>query len=489
MAEKTVYIIDLSDKVTGKLQGVRGEAKKTDSTFADLKKSIGGMGGLITGALSTAAIVGFGSEVIQTTAKFQGLTNSIKFASDSAQQGEVSMQWLSNLSKTYGLEILGLTEGFKTFQGAMMKTRFTSNEVRTMFAQVSTGVTAMGLSTEDAKGTFLALGQIMGKGKVQAEELRGQIGERIPGAFAIAARAMNMSTSELDKFMSDGKLLAEDFLPKFAAEMEKTFGAGAIGNADSLTASLNRTSNAWTELTLAIGNSDSNGLMGKAMGVWSSFLEGIADKFRTVKDLVKIDTGDHLGKILGKKETRYKEQLEYMQDTGSNKSQIESYFTQNRRDESLVAQNKISSLKAQILGEKERVIDKVGESHRNEITDKYLYETNSKFQKLTQALEITEQTEKASQGMLDKVISSAYMPKNVLAEKGSKTKKQGAGGMTLNESRNGATNITFNIDTFQKNEFSKDGSNINNSMIKSFLDQMADGLATVLNDSQIAARR
>jgi hypothetical protein len=78
---------------------------------------------------------------------------------------------------------------------------------------------------------------------------------------------------------------------------------------------------------------------------------------------------------------------------------------------------------------------------------------------------------------------------DLLTGKTGKNTKQGAGGMTLNESKNGSTVITFNIDTFQKNEFSKDGTNINNNMVKDFLDQMARGLGVVLNDAAIIAKQ
>ena len=49
---------------------------------------------------------------------------------------------------------------------------------------------------------------MISKGKVQAEELRGQLGERLPSAFQLAAKAMGMTTAQLDKFMADGKLTA-----------------------------------------------------------------------------------------------------------------------------------------------------------------------------------------------------------------------------------------------------------------------------------------
>jgi cob(I)alamin adenosyltransferase len=80
----------------------------------------------------------------------------------------------------------------------------------------------------------------MSKGTVQAEELRGQLGERIPGAFQMAARAMGVSAAELNKLLEQGKVLSDDFLPKFAQELRRTF-AGALPEAvDSAQANLNR---------------------------------------------------------------------------------------------------------------------------------------------------------------------------------------------------------------------------------------------------------
>lgn len=63
---------------------------------------------------------------------------------------------------------------------------------------------------------------------VQSEELRGQIGERIPGAFAIAARAMNVTEAQLNKMLELGQVTADEFLPKFARQLKSEFGDAAV---------------------------------------------------------------------------------------------------------------------------------------------------------------------------------------------------------------------------------------------------------------------
>ena len=85
------------------------------------------------------------------------------------------------------------------------------------------------------------------KGKVSMEELRGQLGERLTPAMAIAAKSMGVTTAELEKMVESG-ISAEAFLPKFGAAMEEAF-AGA----ESAQASVNRLKNQFDELLLKFG--------------------------------------------------------------------------------------------------------------------------------------------------------------------------------------------------------------------------------------------
>jgi tape measure domain-containing protein len=85
---------------------------------------------------------------------------------------------------------------------------------------------ATGGNTEDLNGALRATAQVFSKGKVTAEELRGQIGERLPGAFTIFAQATGRSTQQLDEDLQKGKVNLNDFV-KFANELFKRYGSTA----------------------------------------------------------------------------------------------------------------------------------------------------------------------------------------------------------------------------------------------------------------------
>ena len=85
---------------------------------------------------------------------------------------------------------------------------------------------ALGGNAERLQGILLATGQVISKGKVQAEELRGQIGERLPGAFALFAKAVGKTPAELDKALEKGEVTVEDFV-KFTKSLFERFGENA----------------------------------------------------------------------------------------------------------------------------------------------------------------------------------------------------------------------------------------------------------------------
>ena len=105
--------------------------------------------------------------------------------------------------------------------------------------------TYFNLSADDTNGIMLALTQMMSKGKIQAEELRGQLGERLPGALSMMARSLGVTTSELDKLMEQGKLLSNEVLPKLAQQMKIETGGF---DKNTIEGSINALKNAWTEM-------------------------------------------------------------------------------------------------------------------------------------------------------------------------------------------------------------------------------------------------
>ncbi|MFB5622445.1 MAG: tape measure protein [Nitrosarchaeum sp.] len=80
------------------------------------------------------------------------------------------------------------------------------------------------------------------------EELRRQLGDQIPGAFQIAARAMGVTTQELIKMVSTGNLISEEFVPKFAKQLRKEMAGSVEDASQSIYANINRLKNEFYNL-------------------------------------------------------------------------------------------------------------------------------------------------------------------------------------------------------------------------------------------------
>lgn len=189
-----------------------------------------------------AAMAAFGKSCIDAQIEMERLEQSYKAVFGS--QATAQLQAVYEQAGRVGLKFQETAEAAKGFFAAGQGTAL-EGELQKIFRAVTDSGAALQLSTDEVNGALVALGQMMSKGKVQAEELRGQLGERLPGAFQMAAKAMGMTTAELDKFMADGKLTAEDLLPKLAAAMEEQYGAAAERAANTVQGSINRMETEW----------------------------------------------------------------------------------------------------------------------------------------------------------------------------------------------------------------------------------------------------
>lgn len=248
-------------------QALASDANLSTMQLARLRAGLGDTRGafttLVAGAKSAALGVAAVGAAITATAKIcfdaalqaDRLSKAYTTIAGSAQGAEKQLAFIRETSNRLGLEFYGTAEAAKTFFAAGKGTSL-EKDLNNIFEGVSAAGAALALSQDDLNGIYLALGQMISKGKVQAEELRGQLGERLPGAFQLAAKAMGMTTAELDKAMQKGEVLASDLLPKLGSTLKNEFGDAAVDAADGAQGAVNRLSTAWTDLKANIGDSE-----------------------------------------------------------------------------------------------------------------------------------------------------------------------------------------------------------------------------------------
>ena len=120
----------------------------------------------------------------------------------STELAEAQLQKISETADYLGLNFLDLASSYKNFAAAALSSNQTLEDTDKIFNSVTKAAATLKLSSEDVKITLNALGQMFSKGQVSAEELRQQLGERLPGAVALMAAGLGIGTKELNKMRS-----------------------------------------------------------------------------------------------------------------------------------------------------------------------------------------------------------------------------------------------------------------------------------------------
>lgn len=248
--------------VSGFANSVNGSLDKVQNNIAGLGKSFDGItdaiGGFRTALGALGVSVGLrevGDALVDAALKYDRLNTQLQFGVGTVAGAKQAYADLQGLTDRLGLSFDATARSFASFSAATRGTALQGAETAKIFDAVAEAAATLKLSADDTEGVFLALSQMVSKGTVQAEELRGQLGERLPGAFNLFAKAIGVSTQELGKMLQQGQIVASDALPKFADELHETFGVTAVAAADSASASVTRLSNAWDRLLTTMSSS------------------------------------------------------------------------------------------------------------------------------------------------------------------------------------------------------------------------------------------
>lgn len=226
-----------SRKALSLLQRVRGEVLSLATAYFGLQAAISNIGGVV--------------KAFQTLEAAQNRLGSV-FNQDTGKVTQ-ELDFLRRQADRLGIEFGVLSDQYSKFAISASTANFSIAETRKVFLSVAEAGRVMKLSQDQLQGVFKALDQIISKGRVQAEELRGQIGDRMSGAFQIFASAIGVTTTELDDMMKKGEVIANSSnLLKFAAELDKRFGSQLADSLRSTTSEIGRFSNNLFEAQLLV---------------------------------------------------------------------------------------------------------------------------------------------------------------------------------------------------------------------------------------------
>jgi tape measure domain-containing protein len=266
---------------TGALRGVTGEADRAYYAMGRLANGIKGafVGGSVAVGLITLknSVMATTTALIDAQVQIDRWRNGFAFGAGGMAQGAQEFAFLREEVNRLGLNLGSTASQYMKMVAASRGSSLAGAQTREVFKSIAEASVVMGMNADQNERAFMAVTQMMSKGKVMAEELRGQLGEHLPGAFSIAARAMGVTEVELNKLMETGQVFSADFLPKFAAQLRKELTGSVEQSSLSMQANLNRLATAWLNFKQQVAQAGAGAAISSGIKTFSGDLQVLGE--------------------------------------------------------------------------------------------------------------------------------------------------------------------------------------------------------------------
>jgi tape measure domain-containing protein len=127
----------------------------------------------------------FPSQVGAAVGQLQSFRNTLAAISPTAKEAAVSNEFILGIVDRYNIPLQSAREGFTKLYASMAPAGFKGEEIRGLFTGISQAAATFGMSADKVDRVNYAFAQMASKGQVMSEELKGQLGDVLPGSMAI----------------------------------------------------------------------------------------------------------------------------------------------------------------------------------------------------------------------------------------------------------------------------------------------------------------
>lgn len=236
-------------------------------------KLVTGAAGALLGFMAIKTIIGlmegFISRMIEVNRVYTGFIASMSIVRGSTAAASKEYEFLLAISNRLGVQVETSITQYHRLAAALKNVDTSGELARHIFSGLSQAAVVLHSRGRDVTLIFEAVQQMASKGKLSLEELQRQLGNTLPGAMGIAARAMMQSQSfmeagvktaaeserKLREGIEKGTINVYEFLLRLSNQLKKEYGAGVEYASNQFTANFNRMKNAVFEFYRMVGSS------------------------------------------------------------------------------------------------------------------------------------------------------------------------------------------------------------------------------------------
>lgn len=216
------------------IQALERQFRSAQANAGGFGAALGDIRSQLLGAGAAYSVFASGASVLRQGQFFEGMDATMTMVSDSSEEAAKRIQFLKDQAYRLGLDLKIASQGYvqMSVNSAGILNKAQNDELFTGFSEYAT---ALQVDPVKFQRGITAIGQMMGKGQIMAEELKGQLAEGIPGSLQIFVKAsqeaFNDTTIDVKKLMDmmqKGQLKAAKVLPfvaKYFAEAARNGGA------------------------------------------------------------------------------------------------------------------------------------------------------------------------------------------------------------------------------------------------------------------------
>ena len=256
------------NSATNQVNQLGGAARNTTQRLRAIQVVLAG--------IATTYATQFGKSIVKAAADLQSTQLRLAAVTGSFQKANAVFSELNQKFGPAGLDVGVLADGFTRLAASGLSLDKTKETINAL----ANATAAFGGDSQTLQRAVIGISQVVGKGTLQMEELRQQIGEAVPVALRIMANEAGVSVGEFTARVSKGMVDAKTAVDLFNEGAKKAFGNFAENLGATLTGSLGRIQ---AEFTAGLGNIMAN----------TNFDERLVEIFNSVADAIR----DFMGAI------------------------------------------------------------------------------------------------------------------------------------------------------------------------------------------------
>ena len=268
--------------------GAGGGLLETAGIMAFLKPMLPmgmGLGGMLGGGYAFRELIGAGREMFAMELK-------MKAVSKSSEAFANNMKFVRELSQQLGLDLVGAGNAYAQIVVTAQE-KMNPEQMQKMFTGFNKYYATVHMTTEDQRLANLAIQQMFGKDKIQAQEARLQMGQRVTPFIKLLTEAakekLGAKFTTFDDVMKRGLLDPAELLPIVAdklTEIANTGGALAEALENSQVAQV-RFNNSLKEFSYIVMKGGLDHALAVMFSLGSEIIPAIATGFKSLIHLVK----------------------------------------------------------------------------------------------------------------------------------------------------------------------------------------------------------